>query len=118
MRDTLLHKGIHDSLGPLLAQWVVHGIGAGVVAMALHLKLKFGMLLHQFGHTVDFNDGFRLQFGLASLESDGVGDDFAVSSEAVVERHGTLGDTHIAQCSDRTRRWQRINSQEPSWSAR
>ncbi len=97
LRDTLLHKGIHDSLGPLLAQWVVHGIGAGVVAMALHLKLKLGMFLHQFGHTVDFNDGFWFQVGLSSLESDGVGNDFAVGGEAVVERHGTLGDVHIAQ---------------------
>ena len=55
------------------------------------------MFLHQLGHAVDFDNGFWLQVGFATLESDGVGHNLAVGGEAVVERHGTLGDAHIAQ---------------------
>ena len=82
--------------------------------MALHFKLKFGMFLHQFGHAIDFDDGFRLQVGLARLEGDGVGHNLAVGGEAVVERHGTLGDTHIAQPRVAVER--SAGEKEVSWS--
>lgn len=96
LRNALFDKGGHDGFRSLLRQRVVHIVGTGVVAMSLHLEVELRMFLHQFGDTVDFNDGFRFEVGFAGFESDGVGGDFAVGSETVVERHGTLGNEHIA----------------------
>ena len=95
--DALFHQCGHNCFGALLAQRVVDGVGARVVAVALHLEVQVGVLLHQLGHAVDFHERFRLEVGLARLEGDGVRDNLAFRGQAVVERHSALGNAHIAQ---------------------
>ena len=93
--NSLLHQGGDNSLGPLLLQRVIHLVGARAVAVALHLEFQIGVFLHQFGEA----DNFHHRFGLAGLESDGVGDNLSVGSESVVKRHGALGQTNVANAA-------------------
>lgn len=45
--NALFDQGVHDGLGPLLAQRIIDLVGAGRVAVALNLEFEFRVLLHQ-----------------------------------------------------------------------
>ena len=63
--------------------------------MSLNLKFKVGILVHKFNNAVDFAHRFGFDGRFANVESDAVGDNFAVGRHTVVKRHCALGNTDV-----------------------